>query len=147
MLAALALAALALPASALAGGRGPDGRYEGKVSGVGDNAIDQVEIFFDVEGKGGKVTDWHANLNVVCSTFPVSVEYVQARMPVMKVKRNGSFRKVFEREIDDVEARIEVSGKLVGKRVTKGTFSYEVGLCQRGDDPGDPMRWTAARTR
>ena len=48
--------------------------------------------------------------------------------------------------VDGTDARIEVGGRLVGQTVQGGTLSYEVGVCSRGDEPGDPLRWAARRT-
>jgi hypothetical protein len=125
----------------------PDGKYSGEEVPPPDNAIDQVFITFKVTGDGRKIKNWIVTMNVVCVSYPVYVEAISQSMPTMKVKKNGRFHKVFETTVDGSEARIEVGGKLVGTKVKDGILSYEVGVCQRGNDPGDPMRWTAKRTK
>jgi hypothetical protein len=151
---ALAAVALALTlvgsstvASSAAPTRDPDGKYDGGEVPPPDNVVDQVFISFDVAGNGRKIKRWVVTMNVVCVTYPVSVELISQPMPTMKVKKNGRFHEVFTHTTDDgTEARIEVGGKLVGTKVKDGTLSYEVGVCSRGDEPGDPLRWTARRT-
>ena len=124
----------------------PDGSYDGGEVPPEDNAYDSVAISFDVSGNGRKIKRWTVIMNVVCVTYPVSVELIAQPMPTMKVDRSGRFHKVFTHSDDGTDARVEVSGKLVGRAVKDGTLSYDVGVCSRGDEPGDPIRWTAKRT-
>ena len=124
----------------------PDGSYDGGEVPPPDNVVDQVFISFKVTGDGRKIKRWIVTMNVVCVTYPVSVELISQPMPTMKVKKNGRFHKVFTHTSDGTDARIEVGGRLVGRTVKDGTLSYEVGVCSRGDEPGDPLRWTAKRT-
>jgi len=126
--------------------KNPDGSYEGGEVPPEDDAYNSVAISFDVTAKGRKIKHWQVVMNVVCVTYPVSVELIAQPMPTMKVKKSGRFHEVFTASDDGTDARIEVSGKLVGRTVQDGTLSYEVGLCARGDEPGDPIRWTAERT-
>jgi hypothetical protein len=125
----------------------PDGKYSGGEVPPPDNAIDRVFITFKVTGDGRKIKKWVVTMNVVCVSYPVYVETISQPMPTMRIKKNGRFHKVFETTVDGSEARIEVGGKLVGAKVKDGILSYEVGICQRGNDPGDPMRWKAKRTQ
>jgi hypothetical protein len=154
-LGARALAAVALALTLVGSGhvatsaappRDPDGKYDGGEVPPPDNAIDQVFITFKVSNNGTKIKKWLVTMSVVCVTYPVSVEVISQSMPTMKVKKNGRFHKVFETTVDGSDARIEVGGKLVGTKVKDGILSYEVGVCARGDEPDDPLRWTAKRT-
>jgi hypothetical protein len=142
----VATCAVAGATVALAAGGKSNGSYEGRATNVGNKALDQVEISFKVKKGGSRVVGWRANLNAVCATFPSSVEYVVAPMSKMKVKSSGRFSKVYKGTVEGQRARIAVSGKLQGKRVRKGTFSYRVGPCSRGDG-SEPIRWKAARVR
>jgi hypothetical protein len=124
----------------------PDGSYEGGEVPPEDNAYDSVAVSFDVTADGGKIKHWLVMMNVVCVTYPVSVELISQPMPTMKVKKNGRFHEVFTHTYDGTGARIEVGGRLVGRTVKDGTLSYEVGVCARGDEPGKPIRWAGRRT-
>ena len=125
----------------------PDGKYAGGEVPPPDNAIDQVFITFKVSNNGTKIKKWLVTMSVVCVTYPAYVEVITQSMPTMKVKKNGRFHKVFETTVDGSDARIEVGGRLVGTKVKDGILSYEVGVCQRGNDPGDPMHWIAKREK
>jgi hypothetical protein len=141
------VATLALAAAALAAGRDPDGAYEGKGTNVGNLELDQVDIEFDVAGNGSKVKSWVVRMNAICAVFPgpVELQFVTQPMPGMKIKKDGRFRGIFKREIDDEPAEIEVTGRLKGTKVKQGTLSYRVGACYRGEEV--PVRWEATRTR
>ena len=145
--AALALS-LQAPADAKPKPKDPDGSYEGNEVPAPDNALDQVFISFKVKGNGKKIKDFVVTMNVVCTTYPLSVELITQPMNPMKVnKRTGKFRDVVAGATDDgSEYRVEVTGRLKKTKVVDGTLSYEVGVCSRGNDPGDPMLWGASRT-
>lgn len=146
---ALALTlSLHAPADAARKPKNPDGSYEGNEVPAPDNALDQVFISFDVKGKGRKVKDFVVTMNVVCTTYPLSVELITQPMGTMRIDpRTGKFRDLVQGTTDDgTEYRVEVTGRLKGRTVKQGTLSYDVGLCARGDDPGEPLRWEAQRT-
>ena len=145
---ALSLAlSLQAPADAKPRPKDPDGSYEGNAVPTPDAALDQIYVSFDVKGDGRKIKDFVVTMNVVCTTYPLSVEMVTQPMNPMKVDRKkGTFRDLVVGALDDgTEYRVEVTGRLKNRKVTQGTISYEVGVCQRGNDPGDPLRWGAER--
>jgi hypothetical protein len=131
-------------ASSATAAPGKGGSYEGEGTNVGDKALDQVAIKFKVNRKATKVKRWVVRMNVVCATFPASVEFVTQPMPTMKIKDSGRFKNTFRKRIDGVKATITVAGKLSGRRVRQGTLSYRVGACGRGDG-SEPIRWKAKR--
>lgn len=141
-----AVFALALAGPSPAADRDPDGAYEGRGTNVGDLALDQVAVEFDVSGDGTRVKNWVVRMNAICVVFPgpVELQFVTQPMPAMKIKRDGRFAKVFEREVEGEPVRVEVSGRLKGTRVKQGTISYRVGVCYRGEE--EPIRWEAQRT-
>lgn len=148
LLAVLALAvSLQAPADAKPRQKDPDGSYEGNEVPAPEAPLDQVYISFDVKGDGRKIKDFVVTMNVVCTTYPLSVELISQPMNPMRVDtKKGTFRDLVVGATEDgTEYRVEVTGRLVGRKVTGGTLSYEVGVCQRGNDPGDPLRWGAAR--
>lgn len=130
-------ASLVLASGAAAAG--PDGRYRGQL--VADNVVDSGPVFFDVRGDGKRITGWRVTMNVTCASLPVRVELITQTMPAMTVRANGRFRRVFTGPVDGMEARIEVSGRLAGRRVIDGKIDYDVkfrtGTCVRTAD------WTA----
>lgn len=145
----LGLAVLA-PASAEAQPkpRDPDGTYTGTETPEEANGLDDIIFRFKVKKNGRRITDFTIAMNVVCSGFPVYVEYVVQPMHDMAVnRRNGRFKDVVTGKTDGgTTYRVKVTGVLRGTKVSQGTLSYDVGICQRGDD-GDPVRWKAKRTR
>ncbi|MQA74001.1 MAG: hypothetical protein GEU88_06620 [Solirubrobacterales bacterium] len=141
MVLALALT-LALPLAVAAPG-GQDGRYEGEGVGTGGGA-NAVTIKFRVADDGRKIKDWRVLMFVICINPILPVQYTKQPMPTMKVDDDGRFRKVHRFDEDGVRARIEVSGRLVGKRVKGGRLRYRVGACERADE-GEPVRWKAKR--
>jgi len=145
---ALLFSSSATPVRAAAGPKGPGGTYAGAEVPPPDNPIDAVDISFKVSKNGRKIKNWLVTMNVICVSYPAYVELISQSMPTMKVKRNGRFHGVFSGTTDGTEFRVEVGGRLVAKKnkVTAGTLSYEVGVCQRGNDEGKPLRWTAKRT-
>lgn len=122
-----------------AGSPDPDGRYRGNL--VADNAVDGGPVFFDVASDGKRIKRWRVTMNVTCASYPVRVDLITQTMPTMKVAANGRFRSVFTGPVKGVEARIEVSGRLKGRKVTQGKIDYDVkfttGTCTRKAD------WTA----
>ena len=126
---------------------GRTAELRGREVPAADDIRDAVFISFVVVRDGRKVKKWVVTMNVVCTTYPLSVELISQPMNPMRVNaRTGKIRDLVKGTTDDgTEYRVEVTGKLVGRKVKNGTLSYEVGLCQRGDDPGDPLRWKAAR--
>lgn len=150
LLTALALTlSLHAPADAARKPKNPDGSYEGNVVPAPDNALDQVFISFDVARKGRKVKNFVVTMNVICVSYPYNdVELVTQPMNDMRINpRTGRFRDVVAGATDDgSDYRIEVTGKLKGRKVVQGTLSYEAGVCVRGNTPGDPLDWEAQRT-
>ncbi len=145
---ALLCSSSATPVHAAAGPKGPGGTYAGAEVPAPDNPIDAVDISFKVSKNGRKIQNWLVTMNVICVSYPPYVQLISQSMPTMKVKRNGRFHGVFAGTQDGTEYHVEVGGRLVAKKnkVKAGTLSYEVGVCQRGNDAGDPLRWTAKRT-
>lgn len=145
---ALLLTTFSSPVHAAAKPKGPGGTYSGAEVPPPDNPIDAVQITFKVSKDGRKIKGWQVTMNVGCVSYPIYVELISQTMPTMKVKKNGRFHGVVAGTTDGTEYRVEVGGKLVAekRKVTGGTLSYEAGVCQRGNDPGNPLRWTAKRT-
>ncbi|MBM7515056.1 hypothetical protein [Nocardioides nitrophenolicus] len=142
---ALAVLFTASPTPAQAAAE-PDGSYTAAETPTEPNGLDRLEIRFQVAKNGRKVKGWLVTMNVVCG---LDVRLIQQTMPTMKVKKSGRFGSVFAgTQPDGTTYRIEVGGKLVAKKrkVKDGTLSYQVGLCRRGTDPANPLRWAGRRT-
>lgn len=128
--------------------RGPGGSYEGSETPAATSAVDKLYIRFKVTRDGRRIKKWVVTMSAICASYPPYVQVVVQSMPTMKVKRNGRFRGLFAGTRDGTEYRVAVTGKLNAKKrkVTQGTLSYKVGACQRGNQPGYPLRWTGRRT-
>ena len=146
----LALAASALPGlapSVQAAPKDPDGHYAGTETPEEANGLDDVVLTFDVKGNGRKIKDFTIAMNVVCSGYPLYVEYVVQPMDDMRVNpRTGRFRDVVEGATEGGTGyRVEVAGRLRGTKVRQGTMSYDVGICQRGTGDEGPVEWKGSR--
>lgn len=126
----------------------PDGTYTGTEVPEEANGLDDIIFSFKVRKNGRKITDFTIAMNVVCSGYPIYVEYVVQPMHDMSVnRRNGRFKDVVTGKTDGgTTYRVKVAGVLRGTKVSKGTMSYDVGICQRGTG-GDPVQWKAKRTK
>lgn len=124
-------------------GKAQDGRYRGVSTNTAGGA-DKVKIRFRVAKGGKRIKNWRAKLIVHCPILFPPAQLIEVPMPAMKVKRNGRFRRSVRSEPGQ-PGRIKVRGRLVGKRVKKGRFSYQSRVCQRGVP--DPIRWRAKRVR
>jgi hypothetical protein len=126
------------------------GHYVGTETPEAPNGLDDIVFNFDVQKKHGRYRIRHFTMamNVVCSGYPVYVEYVVQPMNTMKVSsRTGRFRDTVTGTTEGGTGyTVKVAGGLKGKRVVGGTMSYDVGICQRGD-VDDPMRWVARKGR
>jgi hypothetical protein len=135
------------PASAKPRPANPKGHYVGTEVPEEANGLDDVIFEFDVRQQGRRITDFTIAMNVVCAGYPVYVEYVVQPMDDMRVNpRTGRFRDVVAGTTDGgTEYRVEVTGQLKGTQVKRGTMSYDVGICQRGNGDAGPVRWKAKR--
>lgn len=127
------------------------GHYVGTERPERPDAFDDIVYTFDVQKKGGRFRIRHFTIamNVVCSGYPLYTEYVVQPMHTMRVSsRTGRFRDTVRGTTEDgTRYTVKVAGRLKGKKVSGGTMSYDVGVCQRGSSAGDPERWVARRAR
>ncbi|RLV50344.1 hypothetical protein D9V37_04645 [Nocardioides mangrovicus] len=124
------------------------GHYVGSETPEEPNGLDDIVFTFDVAKKGRVIKKFTIAMNVVCSGYPIYVEYVVQPMHAMRINpRTGRFHDVVRGTTDGGTGyEVAVSGRIKRSRVTQGTMYYDVGICQRGSRE-DPMRWVAHRGR
>lgn len=150
--AALAVGSVGAPAEAKTHKPKPSaGHYEGTEAPEQPNGFDEIVFTFDVKKKRKRYTvrNFTMAMNVVCSGYPISTEYVVQPMHTMKVSsRTGRFRDTVKGTTEGgTTYTVKVSGRLSGKRVTSGTMSYDVGICQRGTGDDGPVAWVGRKVR
>lgn len=131
--------------------RPASGHYVGTEVPEQPNGFDDIVFNFDVRTKGRRTTirKFTIAMNVVCSGYPLYTDYVVQPMHTMRVNpRTGRFRDVVRGTTDGgTTYRVAVAGILRGKKVKRGTMSYDVGVCQRGTGDDGPVRWVARKGR
>lgn len=89
----------------------------------------RLETFtFRVTKNGRKLRKFRANLEVICSYYPPTVELHPMGFPATKIKKNHTFKKIWK---PNKKSRIVLKGKFKGKRLIRGRISYLVGICVR----------------
>ena len=149
---ALALGSFGGPAEAKARkAKISTGHFVGTETPEQPKDFDDIVFTFDVKKKRKRYTvrGFTIAMNVVCSGYPLYTEYVVQPMHTMKVSsRTGRFRDTVRGTTDSgTTYTVKVSGRLSGKRVTSGTMSYDVGICQRGTGDDGPTRWVGRKAR
>ncbi len=102
------------------------GKYKGNLY---TSAGKKMEGFTFRVTKQGKLKGFYTVIAVTCSYFPPEVEEHPLSYPTTKIKKDGSFKRVWEPNDD---AKIVLRGKFKGKKLVKGYLDYQVGVCVRG---------------
>lgn len=122
---ALAVALSSGPPAA-GGARAPDGAYRGEVTTGGAQA--KVRLRIAENGRKLKAFKLDPGLIVICGGAPFRLELHPVVAPAVRIKRNGRFKRTFDKVKG---AEIKLEGRLLRRKgkIRDGSLTYQVGGC------------------